>query len=460
MKSSGMAKSVVLLVLFSSVMIFLSTAELHAKEDNFTWNRDYVVNAGYDNGYSEENIIGKDDPHWNWQLGEFYVSGYTRKIEDKDGEPIFLKNVGDKVTLWFSLEQDIDNLDGKNSLAISEDPNGWDEKLGVAQQNFGKGMLIVKHRDYLNNTVIKEYQNFLSANATTTANTKVEVFEEGDYEVALDYEVKRPRVNLFGWKPNSAYFNYRMSFKFSVRNGNTMVFPFDVKTKAELKNSKITENGFYLDLAKSRYLDIDIKKEILEEGADGLVEDTRFNKPAKDGTQYTEEGIYTITVSNRYTDRETTKKIYVGNNSVLKAYIVNDVPIEEIQKQLALGAKIEEDGTLIQVEPVSLKADELSNTTHESEKEVVVKDREKTESEKNKDVIEETNTLEATEGNSQNLKKDNQSNYIMPLVLSLSLIVAATSMLVGYKKGRNSKVEVEDEREKIVEDEFEKGGEQ
>ncbi len=77
-----------------------------------------------------------------------------------------------------------------------------------------------------------------------------------------------------------------------------MVYPFDVLTKGELTNSSLTENGFYLDLAKSRYLDIDVKKEVLVQGSDALTEDTRFNRPAKDGEQYTDEGIYTITVRN------------------------------------------------------------------------------------------------------------------------------------------------------------------
>ena len=51
-----------------------------------------------------------------------------------------------------------------------------------------------------------------------------------------------------------------------------MVFPFDVTTGAELTNTAFTENGFYLDLAKSRYLDIDIQREVLMEGVDGLTE--------------------------------------------------------------------------------------------------------------------------------------------------------------------------------------------
>jgi len=127
-----------------------------------------------------------------------------------------------------------------------------------------------------------------------------------------------------------------------------MVYPFDVTTKAELTNSSITENGFYLDLAKSRYLDINIKKEVLKEGAEGLTEDIRFNKPAKDGDKYTEEGIFTITVSNRYTDQLTTKTIYVGANKVLKAFVTTGLSIKEINNLVSKGAEIADDGTISQ----------------------------------------------------------------------------------------------------------------
>lgn len=126
-----------------------------------------------------------------------------------------------------------------------------------------------------------------------------------------------------------------------------MVYPFDVVTGAELTNSSITENGFYLDLAKSRYLNIDIKKEVRKEGAEGLTEDVRFNKPAKDGEQYTDEGIYTITVSNVYTNQTTTKVIYVGTDDVLKAHVTTGLSIADVEYQLSMGATVAEDGTLI-----------------------------------------------------------------------------------------------------------------
>lgn len=306
-----------------------------------------LINAGKDTGFAESNPIDKDDPHWDWSLGTFYLSGYTRQMENESGELLFLKNVGDTVTLWFSLNQDINCLNGDERLSIASDKNGFDQNLGVAQQDFGRGMLIVKHTDYLNHSTVTTYRDFLAAEASTTADTEVSVFEEGDYEIALDYEIREAHLNLFGWEPLPSYHNYRISFKFSVRNGNTMIFPRDVETGAELINGAITEHGFVLDLAQSRYLDIDIKKEVLQEGTVGLVEDVRFNKPAKDGSEFTDEGIYSITVTNRYTGQQTIKKIYVGTNDMLKAYVVTGMSLQDIQEQVALGATITENGTLI-----------------------------------------------------------------------------------------------------------------
>ena len=92
----------------------------------------------------------------------------------------------------------------------------------------------------------------------------------------------------------------------------------------------MTENGFRLDLAKSRYPKVNIKREVLKDSADGLVEDTRFNGPAKDGAEYTNEGIYTITVHNEYTNQFTVKKIYVGTNNILRAYMTTGLSIPEI----------------------------------------------------------------------------------------------------------------------------------
>ena len=90
-----------------------------------------------------------------------------------------------------------------------------------------------------------------------------------------------------------------------------MVYPFDVVTQNELADGASTENGFKLDMAKSRYLKINVKREALNEATNKL--DTRFNRTATDGEDYTDPGVYTFTVKNEQTGESTTKVIYVGD---------------------------------------------------------------------------------------------------------------------------------------------------
>ena len=335
----------VTMALMLVVCILFSVTVFAAEENKYYMGE--AVNTGKDTGYTESNKIGEDDPHFGWEIGDFFVSGYSAAEKDSEGNPVFLKNVGDQITLWFCLNENIDKLNNNDKLSICEDTNGYDEYFGVDKTNFGRGALIVRHKTSDNKwSKPVTYTDYLKAK-TTDAYTEVDIFEEGDYEVALNYEVKETGLNIFGWKPLPSYHNYRIFFRFSVRNGNCMVYPFDVATGAELTNVAFTENGFYLDLANSKYLDIVIKKEVLNESAEGLVEDVRFNKPAKDGEQFTEEGIYTITVSNEYTEQQTVKKIYVGKNDVLKAHVATGFSIEEINHQISLGAKVDADGKLI-----------------------------------------------------------------------------------------------------------------
>lgn len=311
-------------------------------------SEDLLVNTGKDTGYSGHDAITEKDSHYGWSIGDFFVSGFTDDRKDEEGNPVFLKNVGDQVTLWFCLEQNIDELNGASHLSISEDENGYDQFFGIPKTNFQRGTLIVRYTDHENNKQEPQiYTNYFEANVSPNADTKVQLFEEGDYEIALDYEIKNDSRQILGRSLLPEYSNYRIYFKFSVRNGNCMVYPFDVTTRNELTNSSITENGFYLDLAKSRYLDVSIKKEVLSSGVDGLVEDTRFNQVAKDGDTYIDEGIYTISVGNRYTGQQTVKVIYVGRDKFLKASVANGISLGEVKAQVALGAQIEEDGGII-----------------------------------------------------------------------------------------------------------------
>ncbi len=314
--------------------------KIETVDNNQTYSLGSKVRVKNFDGYFGEETINKNDIHYGWNLGDFFVSGYTDKAVDSKGDIVFLKNVGDKVALWFRLNENINAIDGKNNLSITADTEGYDQYFETPKMNFGRGVLIIRYTDH--NNIKAEpiiYTNYLEANASVGADTKVQLFEEGDYEITLNYEVTKDElIDKIG--------HYRIFFKFSVRNGNCMVYPFDIVTNSELTNSSMTENGFRLDLAKSRYLKINIKREVMKEGADGLIEDTRSNGPARDGAKYTDEGIYSITVSNEYTNQSTVKKIYVGKDSLLRAHMTSGLAISEINDLISQGAKISESGAI------------------------------------------------------------------------------------------------------------------
>lgn len=362
-----MKNKVISLILTIFFVISLSSVFINATNtETNEYRLGKLYNTGKDNGYSEQNEIDKDDPHFNWTLGDFFVTGYTRQINANDNTPVFLKNVGDKVTLWFNLQQDINALNGDDKLYISDDKNGYDEIFDIEKQNFKKGVLIIKQTNYQNKSSAPQVHiDYLSAKVSKNADTEVFLCEEGDYEVSLLYEIKSDNFLFF-----DSYYNYRIDFKFSVRNGNAMVFPFDIETGKELTDSVFTENGFYIDLANSKYLNVNVKKEILSEGIDGLVEDTRFNRPAKDKEKFTEEGIYTITVTNQYTNVTTEKKIYVGTNNILKAHIVTGMSIQEIKDKLSDGkSEIDTNGNIVPVKITEDSTQPSSSSAPLTEKE-------------------------------------------------------------------------------------------
>lgn len=317
-----------------------------------------------DKGFSGEEPITDKDPHFGWDIGTFYLNGFTREENTAEGEtPIFVKTLGDRVTLWFRLDKDIMALNGNSKLSINEDTNGYDQYFGVPKTNFKHGTLIIKFTDYEgkpHDSVI--YTDYLAACATTGADTKVELFEEGDYEVALDYEIKNDAVV-------DSYTNYRIYFKFKIRNGNCMVFPFDVKSGAELSDNALTENGFKLDLAKSRYLTIDIVRNAVKKNNGRYYLDTRVNAPTKDGKAYTDEGVYTITVNNPTTKQETEKIIYVGTSAIYKA-MAGGKSIDDINELLDQGGILQDDGSILipVVEPTEEPKPEVTQEPTEDSK--------------------------------------------------------------------------------------------
>lgn len=394
-------------------------------------------NTGLDKGFTTGNPLEIKDVHYGWELGNFFVSGYTEKKEEPSGEKVFLKNLGDKVTLYFDLKQNIDKLNGNDKLKISSDGNGYDQKFGITKTNFGKGALIIRYTDYegkKHDPII--YTDYLESLASPGADNIVQLFEEGDYEVSLDYEIMKDELI-------DSYTNYMITFSFKIRNGNCMVYPFDLGTKAELKNSYVTENGFTLDLAKSRYLSINVEMAKWVKGASGYTEDIRFNRPAKDGDKYTDEGIYTIEVANAYTGKTTTKKIYVGSDSVMiaamnpanESYSVND-----IYELVNSGATINNDGSIVmpvvettpvETEPPVTETAVIETTSVTTVAETTVSEEATTQPIKTEEI--------AAEAMSDNVT---ESNPLLPILIIVGIIavgsIVVIIVLLAKKKNNNS----------------------
>ena len=275
-----------------------------------TQNNGSVVNAGT-NGYSESKAISGSDPHFGWNLGRFMMSGFT-EVDDKGSIPVFVKTPGDNLVLWFDLDQDIDILNGNKDLTIATDTDGFDQTLGFAKTNMGRGALLLKHTDFRNSDSTPiAYLDYLAATKSGVANTRVEIREEGTYEAALDYEIHDGNLTHVFNKVN----NYRIPFKFTVRNGSAMFYMFDLGTGAELEDYSRTADGFRIDLANSHSLKIDVVRYALNQTATGL--DVRSNAPASDGDQFDRTGYYEITIENSETGEKMTKHIFVGNKGDL-----------------------------------------------------------------------------------------------------------------------------------------------
>jgi hypothetical protein len=304
----------------------------------------------------------------------------------------------------------------------------------------GRGTLIIRYTDEKGVQHEPEiYTNYLAANATTSADTVVKLFEEGDYEVALDYEIKKTPRKVGSIEVIPEYTNYRIFFTFKVRNGNCMVYPFDVTTGAELTDEAITPNGFRLDMAKSRYLTIDVTRAVVTMGANGYVEDVRFNRPAKDGDQYTDEGIYTFSVKNLFTGESTTKKIYVGDTGYMRALSLNKMTVSDLNYQVSQGGIVEDDGTITMPPPPTEPETTPENEESSSEEEVKTDDISSVETSEKKDDanVPVENSGEESSAISENQSEDGtgKGSPALPIALGGLLVAGgAGAAIVSRKK--------------------------
>ncbi len=275
-----------------------------------------LVNAGKKGGnYSESKSITRSDIDNGCELGSFIISGFTEK-EESGTKTTFVKTRGHDMTLWFDLERNIDDLPGNGKRSILSDPKGWDTTFKAPESvtDFGRGTLLVQHvgADGKPRTVI--YTDYLAAKETGTANTRIEIKEEGIYNVALDYMIKNSDLK----EALNSTTCYRISFSFEVKNGSGMVYLFDTETGSELEDYSRTEAGFRIDKGNSKSVKVNYIRFAINQNGNAL--DVRASAPASDGDVFTETGYYILTMINTETGVALEKHIFVGDQSDLEEY--------------------------------------------------------------------------------------------------------------------------------------------
>lgn len=150
--------------------------------------------------------------------------------------------------------------------------------------------------------------------------------EEGDYEVALDYEVQDSELTHI----TSKFGNYRIFLRFSIRNGNCMVYPFDLLTGAELQNTSVAEAGFSLDLARSRYLDINVRRAVLVERRTASSRMSASTAPRRTATA-TRRRASTPFRSATDTRVNPQQNDFVGSQELLETYVRNGFSLERLK---------------------------------------------------------------------------------------------------------------------------------
>lgn len=174
-----------------------------------------TVNAVRDTGFSESIPIKDKDPHYGWELGQFYFTGYQALDFDESGNPVFYVDKGDLAfKLYFQLNYDIKKLNGTDKLLINEDKNGYDKQFGIDKTDFGFGALFIRRTDLKTGKKDKteRHLNFLYSRKPNQPFVVTNNLVEGDYEASLDYELRE----YYGWF-GSNWWNYKIPFSFSVR---------------------------------------------------------------------------------------------------------------------------------------------------------------------------------------------------------------------------------------------------
>ncbi|MBQ7989539.1 MAG: hypothetical protein IJ251_00630 [Oscillospiraceae bacterium] len=380
------------------------------------------------NNYAGSETIDSKDPHYGWDMGYFCLSGYTDK---GDSDDVYLKKVGNKVKLTFRLDQDINKLNGNSDLIIENDKDGSDEEFKVLKHNMKHGELIIRHTDSENNNTEVNYSDYLAALASPGADTSIQLFEEGDYEVHLNYAITdKEGID------STTY--YQTSFRFRIRNANCMVYIFDSETKSELNSGAVTKNGFSIDTANSKYIKIAMTKQIFNDNCTALIDAPKFNGAVSNGESFTDEGVYTIYAYNP--DLEKVKNyeatIYVGSNNILAAYTKHNnksehYTIAQLKNMEDNGYTITENGDIFEpvIETTTIQPETESAETSSGTAEVT--------SESSAVTTSEPVASETTDSTSVSVSDDERDNKsVLPIVGggAVAAVIVGTGAMLQKKR--------------------------
>lgn len=285
-----------------------------------------------DKNFTNPEPMDEDDPHTGWEMGYFTVSGYDSYTES-DGTPVFLTDDSGFAVLNFTLLQDIDCLAGDSDLSVADAGQSSDEQSGISRQNFGRGTLIVQYSDGDGNVLEPEVNaDFLEA-AAQNETEQVLTCQEGDYTITLDYRLvdQSAYFGIFYFGPS--YTDYQIRFHFSVRSGLCDVNLEDLGTGETLEDRASTSTGFFLCADTSSYLQIQYTRQRLIGSPDGWTLEEVGSGTARRQQEFTEEGIYTLTMQNVYTGETRYKTIYVGTDEASSEFTASGSTVENFRKE-------------------------------------------------------------------------------------------------------------------------------
>ena len=343
-----MMRKVLLSTLMTMAMVVSgSTVTAYAQEpvEKQTYYFKDVVEFS-ENGFSEaKGDPTKDikDVHYGYNVGQFKIEGFTGMTTDsEDGKKVFYRtaNSGSDITLSYETLQDINKLDGKSKVSIWDLKDGYDVNYIPKKTNMGRGTLIVKYIGADNKEKVIVNENSFFLNKSKDSISEVKICEEGDYEVVLDYAINEAKDF---WFDNQTY--YQIKFDFKVVSGDCLVYLKDSKTDELISASTYTENGFYIDLVNLNYLQVNIKREDFTTDYTAF---TSFGVPVvADKTECVENGKYTITVKNPYSNVSDEKIIYVCKSPEMKALSKYGESIENIRWAKMNGGTYDDEGRVV-----------------------------------------------------------------------------------------------------------------